>query len=131
MNRTQRGDVQYADGELGISQCVWCRHRSAGGRRCKAFPGGIPEAIVKNRHDHSHPFDQDHGVRFEPETVEIEFVDVEPEQESVSLTTELVIAMARLGSVQAPTEPAKVINLDGSEFELAEDLFELDVTASG
>lgn len=131
MNRTQRGDVQYADGELGISQCVWCRHRSAEGRCCKAFPGGIPEAIAKNRHDHRNPFDRDHGVRFEPEKVEIEFVDVEPERESVSLTTELVIAMARHGSVQAQTEPAEVTNLDGSEFELAEDLFELDTAASG
>ena len=131
MNRTQRGDVHYTDGELGISQCVWCRHRSADGRRCKAFPEGIPEAIAKNRHDHRHPFDHDFGVRFEPETIEIEFVDVEPAQESVPLSTELIIAMARVGSLESPPEPAQVVALDGPEFELAEDAFELDIAASG
>jgi len=131
MNRTLRGDVQYNDGELGISQCVWCRHRSADGRRCSAFPEGIPEAIATNRHDHRNPFDRDNGVRFEPEKVEIEFVDVEPERESVPLTTELVIAMARVGSVEASPEPAQVIALAGTEFDLAEDAFELDVAASG
>ena len=131
MNRTLRGDVHYTDGELGISQCVWCRHRSADGRRCNAFPEGIPEAIATNRHDHRNPFDRDHGVRFEPERVEIEFVDVEPAGESVPLTTELVIAMARLGSVEAQTEAAEVVALDGPAFELAEDAFELDTEASG
>lgn len=131
MNRTQRGDVHYTDGELGISQCVWCRHRSADGLRCRAFPGGIPEAIARNRHDHRNPFDQDHGVRFEPERVEIEFIDAEPERETVSLTTELVIAMARHGRVETQTEPAEVIALEGPELELAVDAFELDTAASG
>ena len=131
MNRTQRGDVHFTDGELGISQCVWCRHRSADGGRCRAFPGGIPEAIAKNRHDHRNPFDQDQGLRFEPEKIEIEFIDVEPERESVSLTTDLVIAMARLGNVETQTEAAEVMALDKPELELAEDAFELDTAASG
>ena len=131
MNRTLRGDVHFNDGELGISQCVWCRHRYADGRHCRAFPTGIPEAIAKNRHDHRQPFDRDFGVRFEPELVEIEFVDVEPAEESVPLSTELVIAMARAGRVEAQPEPAQVVVLEEPEFELAEDAFELDIAASG
>lgn len=131
MNRTLKGDVHYSDGELGISQCVWCRHRYADGRSCKAYPEGIPEAILKNRHDHREPFDRDGGVRFEPEKVEIEFVDVEPEPESVPLTTELVIAMARLGNEKPEAEDAEVVVLDTSEFELDEDGLDLDITASG
>ncbi len=131
MNRTLRGDVHYNEGELGISQCVWCRHRYVDGRRCKAFPKGIPEAIATNRHDHRHPFDLDFGVRFEPELVEIEFVDVEPAQESVPLTTELVIAMARAGRVEAPSEPPRVVAAEAPGSDLAENAFELDIAASG
>lgn len=131
MNRTLKGDVHYADGELGISQCVWCRHRYADGRSCKAYPQGIPEAIVKNRHDHREPFDRDGGVRFEPERVEIEFVDIEPEPESVPLTTELVIAMARVGNDKTSTEAAEVGAADSPEFELDLDALDLDTTATG
>jgi hypothetical protein len=75
MNRTLNGDIHLTDGDLGISQCVWCRHRSVDGRRCRAFPSGIPEAILSNRHDHRYPYDGDLGMRFAPEVVEIEFVD--------------------------------------------------------
>jgi len=131
MNRTLKGDVHYTDGELGISQCVWCRHRSADGRRCRAFPEGIPDAIVTNRHDHRNPFDRDHGVRFEPEVVEIEFVDVEPERESVPLTTELVIAMARIENDEPRDETPEAAAIDGFEIELDGDAFELDLAASG
>jgi len=131
MNRTVRGDVHFTDGELGISQCVWCRHRYADGRHCKAFPAGIPEAIAKNRHDHRQPFDRDSGVRFEPEVVEIEFVDLEPAGESVPLSTELVIAMARAGRVEARPEPDQVLVLEEPELELTDDALELDIAASG
>jgi hypothetical protein len=79
MNRTQPGDVHFNNGELGLSQCVWCRHRSEGGKSCRAYPGGIPDAITANRHDHRDPFDGDNGVRFEPEIIEIEFVGLESE----------------------------------------------------
>lgn len=79
MNRTLDGDIQYHDGEIGISQCVWCRHREPGGRRCRAFPDGIPPAIAVNRHDHREPYDGDRGVRFEPEVIDIEFIEVEDE----------------------------------------------------
>ena len=139
MNRTHSGDVQYSDGELGISQCVWCRHRSAGGGTCQAFPKGIPEAIARNKHDHRYPYDGDYGVRFEPETVEIEFVGVETEADSVSLTAELAVAMARAGGgrvmEEEPEEPSQetgnVTALEDADFELDDDVFDLSATASG
>jgi hypothetical protein len=131
MNRTLKGDVSYSGGELGISQCVWCRHRYADGRRCRAYPKGIPEAIAKNRHDHRYPFDQDFGVRFQPEVVEIEFVDVEEAPESVPLSTELVIAMARLGSSASPPEALDEAAPDEPGLEVGEGAFELDITALG
>jgi len=33
---------------------------------CKAFPNGIPDAILTNQHDHRKPFDGDNGIRFQP-----------------------------------------------------------------
>lgn len=100
MNRTLSGDVQFSNGELGISQCVWCRHRSAGGQRCRAFPAGIPVEILRNRHDHRHPFGGDHGVRFEPEVMDIEYIDIEGDAEFVTMSPELALAAARSAGVK-------------------------------
>ncbi len=123
MNRTLIGDVQFEDGEIGLSQCVWCRHRADDGRRCRAFPKGIPDAILKNRHDHRYPYDGDYGVRYEPETVEIEFVDVETDDEFVPLSAQLAVAQA--ASLPEPKP-------DGAEI-IAFDIpiIELDETALG
>jgi hypothetical protein len=101
MNRTLSGDVQFSDGELGISQCVWCRHRMDDGQRCRAFPAGIPEAILTNQYDHRRPYDGDHGVRFEPEVVDIEYIDIEGETEFVTMSPELALAAARSAGVKA------------------------------
>lgn len=131
MNQTLSADVQYNDGKLGISQCVWCRHRSADGRRCKAFPKGIPEAILSNRHDHRYAFDGDYGVRFEPEVVEIEFVDVEGEPEFVALSAELAVAVARAGDQSVDREDSDIVVLDGAAVEFDEEAFDLDSAASG
>lgn len=51
-----------------VSQCIGCRHKRPNGAFCDAFPDGpgIPDAILRNRHDHHEPFPGDHGVRFEP-----------------------------------------------------------------
>ena len=35
--------------------------------RCKAFPRGIPDCILKGEEDHTTPIRGDHGIRFEPE----------------------------------------------------------------
>jgi hypothetical protein len=131
MNRTLSGDVQYNDGDLGISQCVWCRHRSDGGRCCRAFPKGIPEAITNNRHDHRDAYDGDNGVRFEPEVVEIEFVDTESTSESASLSAGLAAAMARVGEAKYRAETAEIVGLDQPKHELDEDGFDLGSVESG
>jgi hypothetical protein len=33
---------------------------------CKAYPGGIPDAIIEGKVDHRKPFKGDNGIRFEP-----------------------------------------------------------------
>lgn len=124
MNRTLIGDVQFEDGEIGLSQCVWCRHRADGGRRCRAFPRGIPDAILKNRHDHRYPYDGDYGVRYEPEVVEIEFVDVETENEFVPMSAELAVAQAATSRPESEPDAAEIIAFDVP-------IIELDETASG
>ena len=115
MNRTLSGDVQFEDGRLGISQCVWCRHRWDDGRRCEAFPDGIPEAIAENRYDHRDPYEGDRGVRFEPEQVEIEFLDVD---EPASNGSQVALALAMARGADADGRDTDVIELDGEQFEL-------------
>jgi hypothetical protein len=111
MNRSDSGGVQFSASEIGLSQCVWCRHRFEGGDRCRAFPDGIPDAIIKNRHDHCDPYDGDRGVRYEPEIVEIEFVDVETEDGFVPLAAEGPTASGSSGDSDPETEDGVVIDL--------------------
>lgn len=54
------------------SQCLSCRHlrsvelsRDPDAFTCAAFPGGVPEQISTNHHDHRAFFPGDGGVRFE------------------------------------------------------------------
>lgn len=49
-------------------QCTMCIHYR-GKRKCKAFPGKIPEVVFTGKHDHTKPFPGDGGVRFEPKEV--------------------------------------------------------------
>ncbi len=50
-------------GEVTLSQCVYCEHKRKGAV-CAAFPGGIPDAILLNEHDHREPYPGDGGIRF-------------------------------------------------------------------
>ena len=54
----------WQEGELNISQCVFCRHWQ-GQKKCTAFPDEIPMKIRTNEHDHRKPYPDDNGIRFE------------------------------------------------------------------
>ena len=50
-------------------QCPKCRHRKLDVEdwpQCAAFPDGIPREILSAEHDHTEPYEGDHGIRFEP-----------------------------------------------------------------
>lgn len=51
-------------GDLAVPACFACRYLRKRGR-CKAFPGGIPEAIITGENDHTEPYPGDNGIRFE------------------------------------------------------------------
>jgi hypothetical protein len=46
-------------------QCDYCTRLARFGFQCKAFPQGIPEDILKGRHDHRKPYSGDNGIQFE------------------------------------------------------------------
>ncbi len=51
-----------------IELCLFCKHdRTDKGEvpHCVAFPGEIPQTIMRMDHDHRQPFPGDRGIRFE------------------------------------------------------------------
>ena len=52
-------------GELMVSQCTFCAHRSPDGTKCKAFPSGIPVQLLYNEHDHTLPYEGDNGIHYQ------------------------------------------------------------------
>lgn len=53
-------------------QCITCKHLYNPDMvivdnryGCAAFPGGIPDAIYENEHDHRKPYPGDRGIRYE------------------------------------------------------------------
>lgn len=56
----------WAEGDLLLTQCVFCSRKKRGENVCDAFPDGIPDEILRNDADHRKPFKGDRGVRFNP-----------------------------------------------------------------
>ena len=50
--------------ELIVPQCADCIHY-LGKRDCKAYPRRIPYPIFSNEVDHTKPYRNDNGIRFE------------------------------------------------------------------
>lgn len=50
-----------------IPECIECIHIERGrkGWFCKAFPDGVPEAILEGYASHDEPYPGDGGIRFE------------------------------------------------------------------
>ena len=62
---TKRVDrFSWQPGEITISLCVSCTHKHTTGATCKAFPDGIPDAILTGEHDHHKPYGGDNGILF-------------------------------------------------------------------
>ncbi len=45
--------------------CGQCRHKHMGKATCKAFPGGIPDLFLSGEAEHTKPYKNDDGIRFE------------------------------------------------------------------
>ena len=63
MARSDRFTWQPAD--ITISLCVTCVHKYPMGAICKAFPEGIPDAILTGEFDHRKPYKGDKGIQYE------------------------------------------------------------------
>jgi hypothetical protein len=59
-------DMDY----ISILQCMVCKHRITDAT-CKAFPDGIPDAILQQDAFHWDAYPGDNGIRYEQEEIEI------------------------------------------------------------
>lgn len=49
-------------------QCSTCKFWT-GSTICRAFPEGIPKAILNGKHDHNKPYPGDRGFRYSPDKI--------------------------------------------------------------
>ncbi|GAG96750.1 unnamed protein product [marine sediment metagenome] len=60
------GDEIIGDARVEVSiQCLACKHFHNDMTTCKAFSKGIPIKILTGHWDHTRPFRNDNGIRFE------------------------------------------------------------------
>ncbi|MEI6652563.1 MAG: hypothetical protein WCL42_08305 [Chlorobiaceae bacterium] len=60
-------DILDGGGLISFSEiCTFCKHWTVEiGRKCKAFPDGIPANIWIGKNDHTKPYSGDNGIQFE------------------------------------------------------------------
>ena len=70
---------------LVTSECTYCVHRYGNDfiSGCKAFPGGIPEKILRMEHDHRKPYPGDKGIRFTPKPDVVNRLEIVVDKEVV------------------------------------------------
>lgn len=63
-------------------QCTTCKHLSddLSVLQCKAFPHGVPDAIIYGTHDHREPYPGDHGIQYEPDAEEAAYLAQQKEK---------------------------------------------------
>ncbi len=66
-------------GMLADPQCDYCKHLDKGqrykhGYYCAAYPDGVPDEILFNAVHHTEEYEGDHGIRFEQDPNEDDFV---------------------------------------------------------
>lgn len=67
--RTDRfGDSNMRFITIGSGICNQCRHVGEDGKKCKAFPRGIPAMVLMGEIDHRRSVPGDHGIQFEQRT---------------------------------------------------------------
>lgn len=58
------------------TQCLTCKFYT-GLQECEAFPEGIPQEIFDGTIDHREPYENDHGIQWEPLNDEAKEIDEE------------------------------------------------------
>lgn len=64
--KAHEGRFAWLDGDLRMSQCLFCRHKDEDDMTCAAFPQGIPVEIQDNEFLHTEPYLDEGEVLFEP-----------------------------------------------------------------